>query len=323
MTTFSVHEPESQVAKALRRFSGAPPAPPTPQEVAALPVARELITGDPFLPPELEREIFELAAELETDAVFDSWRQRVGSTVLVLPRVCRRVKSWIEPFMYRDIVLRQSFNGADPVLRFLAAVDSHPPSFFATHVKHLYFDPIMPLFFVQKVLSVCTGVIVLGCHHPYSSLAPLIASLPLRRLLLAELTLPTTPEAIPPWAASLTHLGISKTLPADPRAAFAALPALTHLAVGYDALPHPAMPGMGAMLAALFSACPGVRCLILVTESKTNYKWALQRLRDDGFADARFYVHLRPVMDATWDGWWRPAPDMFSEAEDHLKSRTR
>ncbi|KAJ7738339.1 hypothetical protein B0H16DRAFT_1570508, partial [Mycena metata] len=309
-----------KVAKALRRFSGAPFAPPTPPEDAALPVVRELITGDPFLPPELEREIFELAAE--TDTVFDSWRQRVGSTVLVLPRVCRRVKSWIEPFMYRDIALRQSFDGVDPVPRFLAAVDSHPPSFFATHVKHLYFDSTMPLFFVQKVLSVCTGVVVLGCHHPYSSLAPLIASLPLRRLLLAELSLPTTPETIPPWAASLTHLGISKTVPADPRAAFAALPALTHLAVGYDALPDPERPGMGAMLAALFPACPAIRCLILVTESKTNYRWALQRLRDDGFVDARFYVHLRPVMDRTWDGWWRPAPDMFSEAEDRLKSRT-
>ncbi|KAJ7160291.1 hypothetical protein C8R46DRAFT_1285886 [Mycena filopes] len=254
------------------------------------------------------------------------WRQSVGSAVLALSLVCRRAKIWrvqtlillIDPIIYRTVPLLRSFVGQDPVSRFLVVVDSHPPSFFAMHVKSIYFDSSMPLSFVQRVLGVCTGATVVGCHHPYGSLAPLLAVLPLQRLLVSELTLPAAPEALPPWAASLTHLGISQTLPPDARAAFgAALPALTHLAVDYAAL---ANPGMGAALAALFHACPRVHCLVLVTESKTDYKWAHQRLREDGFADARFYVHLRPVMDGTWDAWWQ-AHDLFREAEYRMKMR--
>ncbi|KAJ7059732.1 hypothetical protein C8F01DRAFT_1145482, partial [Mycena amicta] len=70
----------------------------------------------PRLPRELEREIFELAAEIHP------------STVAVLLRVAHRVQEWTEPFLYRTIRVRtsQSFEAFQRILRtksprFLAA----------------------------------------------------------------------------------------------------------------------------------------------------------------------------------------------------------
>ncbi|KAJ7228133.1 hypothetical protein B0H12DRAFT_233143 [Mycena haematopus] len=303
---------EEKIRKTLQRFSRVFPAPPV---VVALPNVPEVITGDPFLPPELEREIFELVAA--NDPV-DIWtHQHVGDTVLVLPQVCRRVQSWIEPIIYERISLLYSYNGGKPVPKFLATIDARPASFFAAHVKYLYFDSYVPLPAVRRVLSVCTGAVSVGCHYPYLTLAALLAPLPLRRLCVSEFALPSGCTDLPPWASSLTQLGLIKVLPRDPATAFAALPMLTHLAVDYDAFP-PADPedSLGLGLAGLLSACPRLRWLVLMTTSKTDYKWAYQRLREDGFADARFAVHLRPIPDGTWDAWSRRVPDMFVEAEE-------
>ncbi|KAJ7490717.1 hypothetical protein FB451DRAFT_624688 [Mycena latifolia] len=298
---------QAKVERALRRFSEVPAS-----AESSPPVVREIITGEPILPPELEREIFELVAT--TAAPPDYWmHQDVGNTVLVLPQVCRRVQSWIEPFIYERVSLLQTFHGLDPIPSFLT-IDARPASFFAAYVKHLYIAPTIPLAVVQRVLVVCTGVVSFGCHHPYTRLAPLLAPLSLRRLLVSELTLPPIPAELPPWAVSLTHLGLSQVLPTA--AALAHLPALTHLAVDYAALPDPEAPGMGAALTALLAAGSSIRCLVLVSAAKTDYKWALQRLRDDAFSDRRLYVHLRPVMDGTWDAWSRRVPDMFAQAEE-------
>ncbi|KAJ7621994.1 hypothetical protein DFH06DRAFT_770029 [Mycena polygramma] len=303
----------------MQRFSKIPPATPPNVPLQAT-VVHQVITGDPILPPELEREIFELVAAY--DLLPNRWtHQHVADTTLALPQVCRRVQSWIEPIIYERISFLWSANGAEPVPRFLATISARPASFFATHVKHLYFDRSVALSAVQQVLGVCTGVVSLGCHHPYSPLEQLLAPLPLKRLLLSELTLTSAPGNLPPWATSLTHVGLAYTLPTDPTAALAALPSLTHLAVGYAALPDPQNPGMGAALAGLLRARVGLRCLVLMTESKTDYKWALQRLRDDAFGDPRFYVHLRPVMDGTWDAWSRRVPDVFAYAEAQFESR--
>ncbi|KAJ7704964.1 hypothetical protein B0H17DRAFT_1193451 [Mycena rosella] len=304
---------QAKVARALRRLSGVPAPAILPSSPP--PLAREVITGEPILPPELEREIFELAAA--SDAPPDYWmHQHVGDTVLVLPQVCRRAQSWIEPFIYERVSLLQNFRGEDPIPQFLATLDVRPATFFATHVKHLYLAPTIPLAVAQRVLRACTGVVSFGCHHPYALLAPLLAPLPLQRLLVSALAFPAAPAPadLPPWSASLTHLGLSLALPTP---ALAHLPALTHLAVDYAALPDAEIPGtgVGAALAALLGAGPRIRCLVLVTAAKTDYRWALQRLREDAFADARLCLHLRPVMDGAWDEWSRRVPDMFAEAE--------
>ncbi|KAJ7621991.1 hypothetical protein DFH06DRAFT_769974 [Mycena polygramma] len=278
----------------MQRFSKIPPS--VPLQVTGV---HQVITGDPILPPELEREIFELVAAY--DLLPNRWtHQHVADTTLALPQVCRRVQSWIEPFIYEHISFLWSMHGALP--RFLATISARPPSFFATHVKYLYFDRSIALSAIKQILGVCTGVVSLGYHHPYNTLKHLLAPLSIQHLLLSDLPLSSTPENLPPWAASLTHLGLADTLPLDPTV-LSTLPSLTHLAVGYTALPNPEIPGMGAALEGLLRACVGLCCLVLMTESQSGYNWAIQRLRADGFSDPRFYMHLRPDSDETWDAW--------------------
>ncbi|KAJ7745216.1 hypothetical protein DFH07DRAFT_963435 [Mycena maculata] len=242
-------------------------------------------------------------------------RQHVGDTVLSLTRICRHVQSWIEPFIYERIAILQNYNGLDPVVPFLATINARPPSFFATHVKHLYIDRTIPLFAVQAILSVCTGLVSFGCHFSNASLAPLLVLLPLQRLLVSDLSFPCAPTPLPSWATTLTHLGLSGALPDAPSNFVPSLPALTHLAVDYDTLPDTESPGAGSAFVALLAAAPCVRCLVLLTGAKTDYKRVLGRLAKDGFRDPRLYVHLRPIVDGTWDAWSRRVPDVFAEAE--------
>ncbi|KAF8145359.1 hypothetical protein K438DRAFT_1991882 [Mycena galopus ATCC 62051] len=276
----------------------------------ALPAAREPITGDPILPPELEREIFELAA-----AIPYYWTdQHVGDMALVLPQVCRRAQSWIEPLIYERISFLADTSTKDPTPLFLRTIDTRPASFFAENVKYLYFDKSLSLHFIHRVLSVCVGVISLGCHQSYNGLAPFLAPLPLQRLLLSDMELST--NFSPPWVSSLTHLGLSVALPHDPLAVFGALPALTHLAFEFDALPSPSLNTLTGTVSRILLACPHLRCLVL-TISRANYRLTSHRLREEKFSNPRFYVLIRYITG----GWYRRrrVTDLFVEANARLK----
>ncbi|KAJ7605215.1 hypothetical protein FB45DRAFT_1042572 [Roridomyces roridus] len=293
---------QARVKRAFQRRSRAPP-PPVPAPAPAAP--RETITGDPRLPPELEREIFELV--VATDFPSGYWsHQHVGDTTLVLPQVCRRVQSWIEPFIYERVALLQNYNGRGPISSFLATVDARPATFFAAHIKHLYLDRMVPLYAVQRILSVCTGVVSFGCHHPYTALAPILSSLPLRRLLVSELSSASPPLSLPqlPPPSLTSHrspIWLSTTLPSP--------------------TPRRQAWAQRSALKWFLTAAPHARCLVLLTGAKTEYRWVLQRLRDDAFVDKRVYVHLGPVGDGPWHAWsWR-LPDCFDVAERELQRR--
>jgi hypothetical protein len=194
----------------------------------------------------------------------------------------------IEPLIYERLSFLYWFDRM-PLL--LATIDARPASFFAANIKYLYFDQtIGELPVVQRILSVCTGVVSLGCHHSYSNLAPLLAPLPLQRLLVSEFT-PTHAADLP---ASLTHLGLSQTLPQDLPAAFAALPAFVYFAVGVRAVPDKAR--MAGALTGLLRACPRIHCLVLVTCTMAQYRWARQCL----LAEAIDRLH---VCSDGWDAW--------------------
>ncbi|KAF7364565.1 Zn(2)-C6 fungal-type domain-containing protein [Mycena venus] len=299
-----MNETQAKLWQVLQRSYRVPVAPPTvPEE----------ISGDPILPPELEREIFELAA-----AIPNYWtEQHVGDMALILPQVCRRAQSWIEPLIYERISLPPFNDRGDRILLFLRTIDSRPASFFAANVKYLYFDQTVQLPVIQRVLRVCTGVVSLGCYYPYSSLAPLLAPLPLERLLVSKLDLPSTPTHAPVWTASLTHLGLWRVLPPDPSVIFGALPALTHLAVDFNALRDSTM---GTALARLLAAGPHLRCLVLATTGRVGRRVASRRLHGDRFSDPRFYMG-----DSIGTGWFkvRGVEDLFADAEGYLKRQVK
>ncbi|KAJ7069155.1 hypothetical protein C8F01DRAFT_1111700 [Mycena amicta] len=290
-----------KVGRVLRRLSGTPKADAALSFSESPPPVKQIrvITGDPKLPPELERKIFELAA---VDDEPKGWsRQNASDTMLVLPLVCQRARAWIEPLIYKRISLLQTFNGVPTVPLFLETLDTRPASFFAQHVKVVYLNYTMTLPTVQRVLSVCTNAVSVGCHQSYSKIAHLLVKMPLQRLMVADIDFSAK---YPPWTHTLTHLGISASIPHDEaslKALFSALPSVTAFTIGADALPDPMDgPGIGRVLQSVLTVAPQLKAVVLATDSKTQYRWSYQRLREEGFdSGGRLYVHLRPVSDGT------------------------
>ncbi|KAJ7154063.1 hypothetical protein C8R46DRAFT_1197073 [Mycena filopes] len=192
----------------------------------------------PALPPELQCAIFELAA-----------RDRSATQILVLFLVARRVKEWVEPFLwYRTVLLPPNPDGFEddgfpriPPDTFLAALTTKPRSFFESTVRNLFIPENATPSDIGPILTVCRGVtVLLAACNLRSHLNLLTPFTSLRRLSLHLAPLfpnphPVNFRAIPIFAA-ITHLEI---LDRFPNAAFAlevcqrignGIPHLTHLA---------------------------------------------------------------------------------------------
>ncbi|KAJ7906692.1 hypothetical protein B0H13DRAFT_2662708 [Mycena leptocephala] len=109
-------------------------------------------TFDPRLPPELERNVFEIAALSRP------------TSIPHLMLIAWRVKDWVEPLLYRVILLdsgavskdMQGFPTLTPeILRRVIA--SRPPEFVQSVVKHLFlWAPHRNN--VDTILAACVGV---------------------------------------------------------------------------------------------------------------------------------------------------------------------
>ncbi|KAJ7290192.1 hypothetical protein C8J57DRAFT_1275388 [Mycena rebaudengoi] len=152
----------------------------------------------PKLPPELECEIFEIAAR--------SCREDLDPG-LNLQLVARRVHIWTERVFLEVVALCDGRDAA----KFLQLVDLKPADFFPNIVRALFLPYAMPSKTASKVLSVCTGVRILGCSvelHDASDIPFLIGRLPLTRLdtvfdHLSDIM------ATSAWLSTLTHLGLA------------------------------------------------------------------------------------------------------------------
>ncbi|KAJ7213780.1 hypothetical protein C8J57DRAFT_288477 [Mycena rebaudengoi] len=119
----------------------------------------------PAFPPELEREIFEMAA-------ID-----IPQSMPQLVRVARRVCVWIEPLLYRTLIVTAPWSDA---LRL--AIEIHP----AKSAKYLrdflawgyYSDKEWPL----RILSLCSGIRNLTLFYANSAMVTALEVMELRRL---------------------------------------------------------------------------------------------------------------------------------------------
>ncbi|KAJ7710615.1 hypothetical protein B0H17DRAFT_1027434 [Mycena rosella] len=130
----------------------------------------------PTLPEDLEQEIFGIAAHL-----------RPGS-IPTLILVAWRVKIWVEPLLYRTIVLSPPTHppiDRHPVFHrdlLMNLINSKPASFLRGAVRHLLLYRVHTDD-VEAIVSACPAVenlwvLVNGIHN----LLPLIQNLPLKRL---------------------------------------------------------------------------------------------------------------------------------------------
>ncbi|KAJ6551155.1 hypothetical protein B0H19DRAFT_1156692 [Mycena capillaripes] len=183
----------------------------------------------PFFPPELEREMFEMAAELYPE------------TIPSLLSVAHRVYQWIERIKYRTVTpAGQQLSCSVRVLQRAIRSNSKPVSFFHDHVQHLFVPhqgstPAAEDEDADEILSACSGIRTLALLRTDarpSTLRNLMIMRP-RRL---TIELQFLSIDIQPMFAFVTHLDLLDHIPstADDKLAhglsfLALLPTLTHL----------------------------------------------------------------------------------------------
>ncbi|KAF8177045.1 hypothetical protein K438DRAFT_1939125 [Mycena galopus ATCC 62051] len=189
------------------------------------------------LPPELEREVFEICAVFRP------------VTIPKLMLVAHRVKEWVEPLLYRTICLGPKPPPGFPKFLMeiiMPAIRRKPSSFFETAVRHLMIDYYQDRDEVDKILDVCTGVqhLSIDVAEAPDSWLDRIVSFPLERLQLHSCESRALMRVLAPehtLCRRLTHLEIRGFIADDAHAvcdALIALPHLSHLAFGDNQFVH-------------------------------------------------------------------------------------
>ncbi|KAJ7444647.1 hypothetical protein B0H11DRAFT_2249922 [Mycena galericulata] len=160
----------------------------------------------PFLPPELEREIFELSAHLHPES----------APKLLL--VAHRVLTWIEPLIYRVISIQ---GNCAPVLRMLR---SKPTQFFGDNVHCLLGDGVpaaeLEEIFLSAVLSLRPQKLGMDLYSLFGDTDLVDFSLPLFTTITHLDLFDIISELVEPWSnlallPALTHLALLAITPLD------------------------------------------------------------------------------------------------------------
>ncbi|KAF8193571.1 hypothetical protein K438DRAFT_836284 [Mycena galopus ATCC 62051] len=255
----------------------------------------------PTLPPELEREIFELCAR---------------SLPVFMPQlllVAHRVKEWIEPLLYRTMIVgRNKPIAGFPLLHNDAVLSigrRKPPGFCRRTVRHLMllYSPSVDF---HGILALCSGVEDLLLQTALDdTLLPLIDAMPLRRL---SADFDMMPPATHPMFSRLTHLHLGD----DPVNAgelpeiLAALPKLTHLSLDGDI--------SVLMSPEILASSQSLRALVFFEYDPRVWsdEVAAQLTRD-----IRFVVMPVPDFAEDWYAGLQHGTDYWSEAETFVAKR--
>ncbi|KAF8181945.1 hypothetical protein K438DRAFT_1975886 [Mycena galopus ATCC 62051] len=255
----------------------------------------------PAFPPEIEREVFEIAALMHP------------GTIPALLRVARRVRIWIEPLLYRVIYIKAE---SEPMtLALIEAMNSKPPEFFRNAVRHLILATAPDDNFQidgTRLLRLCQDIITFIASDSFldAALLPILAEMRIQRLSL-RLGVLFRPEPIN-FAHALfqhvTHLDfldtyrVEEVLP-DVRL----VPVLTHLCVD-TSVPWDS-------ILRVLEECPGLQLLLV--------QWYHQ---DQSYASAKtpHAYDIRFVI-GTYSNFWedcesgvRGGPDLWTEADDFV-----
>ncbi|KAJ7136390.1 hypothetical protein C8R43DRAFT_1203406 [Mycena crocata] len=270
----------------------------------------------PLFPAELEREIFELAA------------QRRPCSIPALMLVAWRVNAWVEPLLYRTIALRKDPNnsrgkvGGIPIHRREAIMDliQTRPAFLARSVRNLLLA-YFPGFDDGPIISACPHVenVWTGSDNLHA-LLPILERLPLKHLYCSISKLFGSQRNIQfthPIFAQITHLELFDTfhshiedfLP-EVWCNLALIPNLTHLA--FDNVIF--LP----ICLTVLQACSSLRVLLTLLEGTLrDQKELISALaKDPRFVktDCSFYMK-------DWQMGRHVGVDYWSRAEEFVAKR--
>ncbi|KAJ7765961.1 hypothetical protein B0H14DRAFT_2970042 [Mycena olivaceomarginata] len=267
----------------------------------------------PSVPLELERIVFELAAELYPE------------TIPSLLLVAARVLEWIEPLRYRTFTLTGT-PSVCPQLRFLKqAIRSKPPQFIHDKVWYLcaaegFFEDSL-----ADILSVCTGLRSLVIFHAHPRvLSQLEATRP--RRLSAQIpdffrgpSWVSPVDLTHPMFASLTHLDVFDVFHSDLDSAWfglTLLPLLTHLAF---------LELDDTVIADTLATCPKPLVLVSMYSEENNYLRFLSDGVDRDDSDPRFVSMVLSseayVLD--WQTGIRGGMDFWARADAFVAKKRR
>ncbi|KAJ7611108.1 hypothetical protein DFH06DRAFT_1245586 [Mycena polygramma] len=258
----------------------------------------------PSLPTDLEREISETSALIHP------------RMITVLLRVARRVLIWIEPLLYRTVVLKKP---TDPTRVFFNS--TKPAEFFHSTVRHLAVRPSVYAAEAGQLLGLCKGTVdLIWCQTvPYDSLLPILAQMRIQRLAADLRNLfggPIDPKH--PFFASLTHLRVFESDPTAMRQVWgqiSGLPTLTHLCVNGQADRDD--------LLAMLAECPRLRLLLVLWGSFQRSIY--ERLQTPCVYDVRFVICQLDLGDywANWEAGARGFSDLWSQGDDFVARKRR
>ncbi|KAJ7699011.1 hypothetical protein B0H17DRAFT_317412 [Mycena rosella] len=156
-----------------------------------------MMATTPSLPTELERAIFELAANTSP------------STIPTLLRVAQRVRIWLEPLLYRVLVF-DNFKSGLNLREAIEAKSAH----FLSAVRHVNFvQGVITTSDAKSILESCPGIVNLGLPWDVAdpSLLPLLGTMCLQRLsanLLELFGQHSAGDLKHPLFRSVTHIGL-------------------------------------------------------------------------------------------------------------------
>ncbi|KAH0834224.1 hypothetical protein J3R83DRAFT_11538 [Lanmaoa asiatica] len=230
--------------------------------------------------------------------------------------VASRVKTWIEPFVYKTVLLR----GAGHAVRFLGALTNYrSPEFAKSHVKALCIRPSIPLSLTIQLLTACSGLESLALwilpQTDTADLIDLISSLPLTFLSLniRSILPPSHPKSVlrnHPAFVNITHLDIvNHWVLWTSSLGIEHLPFLTHMAFRFWS-----RGSVNTALSTILQQSPKLRVLVLLADYVVIPE-AREYLEKQGIRDIRVVV-LKHTRDADeWELMERDSVSMWQRAE--------
>ncbi|KAJ7157167.1 hypothetical protein C8R46DRAFT_421327 [Mycena filopes] len=213
----------------------------------------------PLLPPELQREIFETAIQLNHgDALVK----------LNLNLVAHHVHFWVDHAFYRVVQIFRS-NSAD---KFLALVDSKPADFFANAVKVLIVGASVLERQTARILHACRGIESLAFWWMrYGSSPVLVGQLPLlRRLSVRSARTRNLSQTVTDHRLLSTHLSTLTHLDLAHAIHLRKVSDFRGILQGFHSLTHVALPSWYDHARLVVESCPALQVLVILVHSAAD-----------------------------------------------------